>query len=38
MQNARVWGGMHFRASTLAGDALGASVADWMVANQFGLR
>jgi hypothetical protein len=38
MRNARVWGGMHFRASTVAGEALGGSVADWMVANQFGPR
>jgi hypothetical protein len=33
---ARIAGGMHFRSSTVAGEALGRSVADWVVsANAF---
>jgi hypothetical protein len=33
---ARIAGGMHFRSSTVAGEALGRSVADWVAsANAF---
>ncbi|HEY6135363.1 MAG TPA: vanadium-dependent haloperoxidase [Rubrivivax sp.] len=32
---ARIAGGMHFRTSTAAGEALGRSVAEWIAANAF---
>jgi hypothetical protein len=38
IESARVWGGMHFRYSTVAGAQLGAQVADWTWAHYFGLR
>jgi hypothetical protein len=36
--DARVWGGMHFRFSALAGQALGTQVADWTMTRHFGRR
>jgi hypothetical protein len=35
---ARIAGGMHFRTSTVEGDALGRNVAKWVVANKFKRR
>ena len=35
IQLARIAGGMHFRTSTADGEALGRSVADWIVTNKF---
>jgi len=35
IQVARIAGGMHFRTSTLDGEALGRSVAHWIVTNKF---
>jgi hypothetical protein len=31
VENARTWGGMHFRTSTRVGVTLGRGVADWVV-------
>lgn len=38
IESARVWGGMHFRYSTLAGAQLGVEVADWTWAHYFAPR
>jgi hypothetical protein len=38
LQAARIYGGMHFRSATVAGAALGASAAQWMVKHHFQLR
>jgi hypothetical protein len=35
---ARIYGGMHFRYSTLAGAELGKQVANWTLQHQFGKR
>lgn len=35
IQLARIAGGMHFRTSTVEGENLGRSVAQWIVANKF---
>lgn len=35
---ARINGGMHFRYSTVAGEKLGAKVAEWVMHRQFGKR
>jgi len=35
IQMARIAGGMHFRTSTVEGEALGRSVAQWIVAHRF---
>jgi hypothetical protein len=35
VENARVWGGIHFRNSTEVGAELGKSVADWALARDF---
>lgn len=34
-RNARVWGGMHFRNSTIVGTELGKDVAMWVAKNHF---
>jgi hypothetical protein len=34
VENARVWGGIHFRFATLAGAGIGADVADHVIATQ----
>ncbi|MBV8999664.1 MAG: hypothetical protein JO304_11415, partial [Solirubrobacterales bacterium] len=33
--NARVWAGLHFRNSVLAGETLGTHVADWTLQRYF---
>jgi hypothetical protein len=38
IQLARIAGGMHFRTSTVEGEVLGRSVAQWIVANRFKAR
>jgi len=38
IQLARIAGGMHFRTSTVEGEALGRNVAKWIVANRFKAR
>ena len=38
IQLARIAGGMHFRTSTVDGEALGRHVAQWIVANKFKTR
>ena len=38
IQLARIAGGMHFRTSTVEGEALGRNVAQWVVANRFKAR
>ena len=38
IQMARIAGGMHFRTSTIEGEVLGRSVAQWIVANRFKAR
>jgi len=38
IQLARIAGGMHFRTSTVEGETLGRSVAQWIVANRFKAR
>ena len=35
---ARIWGGMHFRFSTEAGDKLGEQVGAWAMQHHFGLK
>lgn len=35
VQDARVWGGMHFRTSTVHGAVLGRKVAKWVTQNYF---
>ena len=35
IQMARIAGGMHFRSATVAGAALGKSVAQWVIENHF---
>jgi len=35
MQDGRVWGGMHYRTSTVVGTALGRDVVNWMLEKQF---
>jgi hypothetical protein len=35
IQMARIAGGMHFRTSTVEGEALGRNVAQWIVAHRF---
>ena len=35
MRNGRVWGGMHFRNSTIVGSELGKDVAKWVAKNYF---
>jgi hypothetical protein len=35
MQDGRVWGGMHYRASTVVGTTLGRDVVEWMLEKQF---
>jgi hypothetical protein len=34
-RNGRVWGGMHFRNSTIVGSELGKDVAKWVAKNHF---
>jgi len=34
--NARVWAGLHFRSSVVAGESLGDSVAGWSLSHYFG--
>ncbi|MEO8312763.1 MAG: vanadium-dependent haloperoxidase, partial [Caldimonas sp.] len=38
IQVARIAGGMHFRTSTVDGEALGRNVARWIVAHKFQAR
>ena len=38
VQVARIYGGMHFRYSTVAGITLGTNVGQWVVANNFQAR
>ena len=38
IQSARVYGGMHFRYSTVDGAVLGTQVANWTWAHYFGPR
>ena len=35
MQDGRVWGGMHYRTSTVVGTTLGRDVVNWMLEKQF---
>jgi hypothetical protein len=35
VRNGRVWGGMHFRNSTIVGSELGKDVAKWVAKNHF---
>ena len=35
MQDGRVWGGMHYRTSTVVGTRLGRDVVEWMLEKQF---
>jgi hypothetical protein len=35
LQNARLWGGMHFRYASEDGAALGKAVATWVVTQRF---
>lgn len=35
LQEARIWGGMHFRSSAVDGAALGKAVARWVLAQRF---
>ena len=34
--NARVWAGLHWRSSVIAGENLGDSVANWSLSHYFG--
>jgi hypothetical protein len=34
--NARVWAGLHWRSSVVAGENLGDSVAGWSLSHNFG--
>jgi hypothetical protein len=36
--NARVWGGLHYRFSTVAGSALGRAIADYDLSHGFCVR
>jgi hypothetical protein len=35
MQDGRVWGGMHYRTSTIVGTTLGRDVVNWMLERHF---